>query len=85
LEKYALKAKTITLKVKFSDFKQITRNFTFPQVKGDFDSIFRSACLLLSKIDFSDKKVRLLGISCSNFENNEFKIDKGDASQLSLF
>jgi DNA polymerase IV len=85
LEKYALKAKTITLKVKFSDFKQITRNFTFPQLIGDRETIFQSAYLLLSKIDFSGKKVRLLGISVSNFGNETFKVKNENASQLSLF
>jgi DNA polymerase-4 len=85
LEKYAMKAKTITLKVKFSDFKQITRNLTFPQLKSDYDFIFQSSCILLSKIDFSGKKVRLLGISVSNFENETPKVGKGNSFQLSLF
>ncbi|KAA5535142.1 DNA polymerase IV [Taibaiella lutea] len=85
LEKHALKAKTITLKVKFSDFKQITRNFTFPQLKSDYESLFQSTCFLLSKLDFSGKKVRLLGISVSNFENETPKNDKGNNFQLSLF
>jgi len=85
LERYALKAKTITLKVKFSDFRQITRNFTFAQLKNDYETIFQSACFLLSKIDFTDRKVRLLGISVSNFENDTLRTDDGNTSQLSLF
>jgi DNA polymerase-4 len=84
LEKYSLKGKTITLKVKFSDFKQVTRNFTFPFFKNDFDSIFETASTLLSRLELQDKKIRLLGIAVSNFEEPlDFK--SGTTIQLRLF
>lgn len=84
LEKYNLKGKTLTLKVKFSDFKQLTRNFTFPFYKNDFENIFESASILLSKLELQDKKIRLLGISISNFEDPlDFK--SGNTIQLRLF
>jgi DNA polymerase-4 len=83
LEKHDLKGKTITLKVKFSDFKLITRNNTSPHKVNDFESIFESATALMGKLDFEGKKVRLLGLSVSNFEDN-FSSDTR-SGQLSLF
>lgn len=69
LEKNNLKGKTVTLKIKFSDFRQITRNHSLPQPAGDYLSIINAAKNLLSKADLSDEKVRLLGISLSNFSH----------------
>lgn len=39
LEKYLLKGRTITLKIKFADFKQITRNQSFPTPTSDLEII----------------------------------------------
>ncbi len=68
LERYQLKGRTVTLKVKFSDFKQITRNQSYPQPIHDYPVILETALQLLNKLDLSGKKIRLLGISISNFE-----------------
>jgi DNA polymerase-4 len=85
LEKYHLKGKTITLKIKFSDFKIITRNLSLLQRINDFETIYQSAAQLMSKIEWGGRKVRLLGISLSNFEDI-YKTGKADnSSQLSLF
>lgn len=67
LQKYNLKGRTVTLKVKYSDFKQITRNHSFDHPVGDFNALFDTAKNLLNKVDLENKKVRLLGISLSNF------------------
>ena len=40
LEKYQLKGRTITLKIKFSDFKQITRNYSSPEPINSFEMLF---------------------------------------------
>lgn len=76
LERYQLKGRTITLKVKFSDFRQITRNQSYPQPTDSLELITTTAKTLLSKLDLLQKKVRLLGISISNF--NEVKDQKPD-------
>ncbi len=63
--------KTLTLKIKFSDFKQITRSKTFHQDIMTFEDLWKSGLELLSALDFSGKKVRLLGLSVSNLRNDE--------------
>ncbi|MBL0913403.1 MAG: DNA polymerase IV [Bacteroidia bacterium] len=65
LQKYGLRGRTITLKVKFHDFRQITRNQSYTQAVNDHASLFRTAAELLQKIEL--RPVRLLGISVSNF------------------
>ncbi|CAN5340311.1 DNA polymerase IV [soil metagenome] len=67
LQHYQLKGRTLTLKIKYSDFKQITRNQSFPLGFNDLDTIAAVAKQLLAATDPEDKKVRLLGISLSNF------------------
>nr|WP_295925123.1 DNA polymerase IV [uncultured Dyadobacter sp.] len=86
LEKNQLKGRTITLKVKYSDFTQITRNHSFPTPVGDLDTITETARQLLEKLDMQEKPVRLLGISLSNFHEPEIKSRKyRDPEQLELF
>ena len=86
LGKKKLKGRTITLKVKYSDFTQITRNHSFSYPVGDLDTIAVVAKQLLEKIDMEKKTVRLLGISLSNFGEMEIKSRKPkDPEQLELF
>ena len=67
LHHYTLKGRTITVKVKYSDFKIITRSQSFLQGVNDKDTIAATAQQLLAAADLNNKKVRLLGISLSNF------------------
>ncbi|PSL33377.1 DNA polymerase IV [Chitinophaga ginsengisoli] len=86
LKRYGLKGRTITLKIKYSDFRQITRNQSFPFPVGDFDKILETAKQLLLATDPEDKPVRLLGISLSNFgEIIPMTGRLGNSAQLSLF
>ena len=85
LEKYQLKGRTITLKIKYSDFKQITRNQSFPVSIGDFETICNAAKQLLAATDLENVRIRLLGISVSNF-GEVVKVERGRKSmQLELF
>lgn len=85
LNKHQLKGRTITLKLKYSDFKQITRNQSFPHPVSDYQIIIDTAKQLLENIDLVDKKVRLLGISLSNFNEIQAHPRSGDPYQLQLF
>jgi DNA polymerase-4 len=85
LERYRLKGRTITLKVKFSDFKQITRNHSYPQPIPDYALILETAIQLLYKLDLNGKKVRLLGISLSNFEEPDITGPSAGGYQLELW
>lgn len=82
LEKYQLRGRTITLKIKYSDFRQITRNQSFPLPVGDLATIAATAKQLLLKTDPADVKIRLLGITLSNFADDA---PAAPAQQLSLF
>ncbi len=62
--------KTITLKVKFSDFEQITRSQSFLHPITERACIREVVAELLQMANPS-KKVRLLGITISNFEDEE--------------
>ncbi|MEO6902496.1 MAG: DNA polymerase IV [Bacteroidia bacterium] len=68
LQKYHLKGRTITLKIKYHNFKTITRNQSFDIPIDDICCIIKTANTLLLKTDLTDKKIRLLGISLSNFD-----------------
>jgi DNA polymerase-4 len=85
LDRNNLKGRTITLKIKYSDFKQITRNQSFHDPVADYQVILDTAMQLLGHIDLSDKKIRLLGISMSNFGELISTPRFGDPYQLSLF
>lgn len=86
LKRYGLKGRTITLKIKYSDFRQITRNQSFPFPVGDLEKILETAKQLLLATEPDDKPVRLLGISLSNFGDVIPVTGKpGNPAQLSLF
>jgi len=85
LEKSEKEGKTLTLKVKFKDFTQITRSFTKEGKIVGLEEIMSFTERLLLEIDWSiyPKGVRLLGITLSNFDEEIEKPIKGDL-QLTL-
>lgn len=64
------KGKTVTLKVKFNDFKHITRSITLEHFLKEKKEIMGCVKDLISIVDFKNKKVRLLGITISSLEEN---------------
>ncbi|MFK7049599.1 DNA polymerase IV [Flavobacterium columnare] len=71
LQKHKLSGKTITLKIKYSDFTQQTRSKTLPYFVSDQNLLLDTAKELLYQDRMKDS-VRLLGISVSNL-NTEIK------------
>lgn len=71
LKKHHISGKTITLKIKYSDFTQQTRSKTLPYFISDKVLIFETVKELLYQEKMKDS-VRLLGISLSNL-NTEIK------------
>lgn len=69
LKKNRTAGRTLTLKVKYSDFKQVTRSITLPHSITEAPVIMQYTPSLLDKTDAGKKKVRLLGISLSNLES----------------
>jgi DNA polymerase-4 len=66
LRKLGFKARTVTLKIKLSDFKSITRSRTLPDPFNTTDVLFNTGHKLLADLKLT-KKVRLIGIGVSNF------------------
>ncbi len=75
LNKRAAKGRTVTLKIKYFDFKSITRSMTVEDPVESASDIMKHVRSLLQKTKAGKKKVRLLGISISNFEGQASCID----------
>ena len=71
LEKYDFEGHTLTLKVKFHDFRQITRSITHDKVLRTKDDILPLSKQLLSQVDYRDHPIRLLGLSVTKSMNKE--------------
>lgn len=57
---------TLTLKVKFHDFKQITRSLTQSRDLITLDVILPLAKQLMQEVDYANHPIRLIGLSVSN-------------------
>jgi DNA polymerase-4 len=66
LRKHGSKGKTITLKVKFADFRTVTRSSTLPEPTHSTRIIYDAAVRLLENLKLT-AKVRLIGVGVSNF------------------
>lgn len=74
LEQKAFRGNTLTLKIKFHDFTQITRSITQPRELTTLDVILPLAKDLLKEVDYEHHPIRLIGLSVSNpREENEEK------------
>ncbi len=75
-----LLACTLTLKIKYSDFTQITRSYTDDTIISVREKAIEVIPALLAKTDVHKRSVRLLGISFSNllkhenFSNNQLQL-----------
>ena len=76
LEKREAKGRTITLKMKYFDFQSITRSVTIDEPADSASVIMKYVRPLLSKTEAGEKKVRLLGISISNFDDQDTGSEK---------
>lgn len=86
LQQNGLKGRTITLKIKYSDFKQITRNRSFINPVNDIFTVGETAKQLLTSTEIDGKEIRLLGITISNFgEPLSFYRKRNESGQLELF
>ena len=85
LLRHELKGRTITVKIKYADFKQITRSRTFPEPFIELQQIRTTAKELLVSSGLDNKKIRLLGISISSFGEPMIKKQISRPGQLELF
>jgi DNA polymerase-4 len=73
-------ARTITIKVKFNNFVQLTRSVTLPSKMDKREDITSVLPELLDKVGVEGRQVRLLGVSVSKLT----RLDEVDEEQLSL-
>ena len=70
LSRKGYSARTFTLKIRFDDFRTITRGTTIQDYSSSEDVIRRAAFACLKRIDLN-RKVRLIGIRVTNLEKVE--------------
>ena len=61
---------TLTLKIKFHDFKQITRSITQTEELNELSTILPLA-KQLKEVDYAQHPIRLIGLSVSNPKEEE--------------
>jgi DNA polymerase IV len=69
LEKHQLLCRTVTIKVRYSDFTTITRSHSTTPPTRDGEDIAQRAVSLLDRTDAAARPVRLLGVSVHNLED----------------
>ncbi|MCK4534467.1 MAG: DNA polymerase IV, partial [Syntrophobacterales bacterium] len=78
LRKLEVRAKTVSIKIKHSDFKQVTRRVTIKNPTQSSEVIIREAFQLLENYRMP-KKARLIGIGASNL------VFKAEPVQIDIF
>ena len=68
LVKKSIKGRTVTIKVRYSDFTTITRSHSAPDYTNDANDIVGRAIKLLEKTEAGHRPIRLLGVSVHNFD-----------------
>jgi nucleotidyltransferase/DNA polymerase involved in DNA repair len=81
MERNETRGRTITLKVKFADYRQITRSRTMLETVLGQDQILAIAIELLASVEFEAQAVRLLGITFSNLDT---EMDEPSYQQMEL-
>lgn len=80
IDKKKFRGRTVTLKLKYADFKIATRSRTFTSYVSDYETFYKAGFDLLQNVDLSPK-VRLIGLG---LKNNEGDLEWGDAVQLRI-
>ena len=68
LERKALEARTVTVKVRYDDFSTVTRSHSLSQPTQDAARIGAWAIELLKRTEAGDRPVRLLGVRVHGFQ-----------------
>ena len=74
IAKQGFEGRTLTLKVKFQDFQQITRSVTVDHVLSSKDDILPLAKQLMAGVEFHSHPIRLLGLGVSNQRSVEPRV-----------
>jgi DNA polymerase IV len=60
-------ARTIGIKIRFADFRTVTRVRTLPGWTADTSAIYQTAADLYASLDLDQPRIRLVGVKCENF------------------
>jgi DNA polymerase-4 len=71
LEHAGVTGRTITMKIKFSDFRQITRSKTLINYIRDFQTLHSTVSEIRKSLKLEGFRIRLLGVSVSNLESDD--------------
>jgi DNA polymerase-4 len=77
LARKSLTCRTVTIKVRYSDFTTITRSHSQTPATSNADDIAARARALLDRTDAGSRPVRLLGVSVHNLMTRESATDEG--------
>ena len=66
LQRRQFSGRTLTLRVKFADFSVLSRSASFAEAFSAPDLLLQRGLVLLRALDYSDRPIRLLGLSLSN-------------------
>ncbi|HEY7270276.1 MAG TPA: DNA polymerase IV [Dehalococcoidia bacterium] len=69
------RARTISLKVRFGDFRTVSRSVTVERAVNSDDAVFEAAMALLDEVREHDKlAIRLVGVGASNLVTESFQM-----------
>jgi DNA polymerase-4 len=80
LEHAGTTGKTVTVKVKFADFRQMTRSRTLPDYIRNFETLHNEVTDIRKSMNLEGNRIRLLGVTISHLET-----EKNFDNQLELF
>ena len=84
LKKYEIRGKTLTVKVKYHDFRQITRSLSFSTYIDDEELMLNTSKRIMADVFRPGDRIRLLGITLSNLEQASGISEDDDREQLSF-
>ncbi|MEG6508117.1 DNA polymerase IV [Methyloligella sp. 2.7D] len=81
-EKTNIYGRTVTVKVKYADFQQVTRAQSAAQPVASREELYRLSCLLVRRAPLGEKGIRLLGVTVSGFPEQEAEHPDGQLDLL---
>jgi len=84
IQRSAFEGHTLTLKVKFLDFQQITRSITVDHVLKTKEQILPLAKQLMQEVDYRNHPIRLIGLGVSGRRNDMAHAGKPQWVELEL-
>ncbi len=68
LRERALLARTVGIKIRFADFRTVTRVRTLPAATDATNEVYDTACELYRALDLDQPRVRLVGVKAENLQ-----------------